>query len=31
MKRAVSSRTEADAYGREVADMLKTILVDPAR
>ncbi|UTP40524.1 hypothetical protein M9M90_04895 [Phenylobacterium sp. LH3H17] len=31
MKRSVATRAEADAYGGKVAEMLKTILVDPNR
>lgn len=31
MKRSVSGRDEADAYGTQVAEMLKLILVDPSR
>lgn len=31
MKRSVATRDEADAYGEQVAEMLKTILVDPTR
>lgn len=31
MKRSVATKAEADAYGGQVGEMLKTILVDPSR